>query len=44
MRVGPSEPIAGPTFPIEAADPPTAEIKSKPWVLSTPAPITNNIK
>jgi hypothetical protein len=30
VNAGPTDPRAGPTFPIEAAEPPIAEIKSKP--------------
>ena len=37
-------PKAGPTFPIEDAAPPIADIKSKPIRLNTPAPIINKIK
>ena len=44
MNAGPTEPRAGPTFPIDAADPPIEEIKSNPWVLKTNAPIINNIR
>ena len=37
-------PKAGPTFPIDEAAPPIAEIKSRPSKLNTPAPIINVIK
>ena len=44
VNAGPTDPRAGPTFPIEAAEPPIAEIKSKPWILKTPAPIIKSIR
>ena len=44
MNAGPTVPRAGPTFPIEAAEPPIAEIKSRPWILNSPAPIIKRIR
>ena len=44
LKAGPIDPKAGPTLPSEAADPPIDDIKSKPWVLKTPAPTINNIR
>ena len=44
LKAGPIDPKAGPTLPNDAADPPIDDIKSKPWVLKTPAPTINNIR
>lgn len=44
VAAGPTSPNPGPTFPNEAAAPPMAEVKSKPKILSTPAPIINRMR